>query len=139
MQRERRKRCVSSTLFVATMKLSTDTSIISTVFEGMVGLRDCGIMNASILYQGGAAFSFNRSDMTSRAVYDPSRKRGGYLHHPVFNAFGKTSSALPRDTGLPLMAGREYHKFHACVCETNSHPKPSAMPILVNRTGKFRS
>ena len=49
-------------------------------------------------------FSFTRSDMISCAFFDPAHKKGGDLHHPIFNAVGTKSSDLPRDTGLPSAA-----------------------------------
>ena len=52
MQRVRCRRYVSSDLFVAPMKSSTNTSIIFTGFEGIYGCRDCGITIVSNLWQG---------------------------------------------------------------------------------------
>ena len=74
----------------------------------------------------------------SRAVSDPTQKNGGDSHRPIFNAVGTTSSALPRDTGLPLADGREEHKFRACRCDTTRHLKLSVMSSMGKRKGKSR-
>ena len=98
MQHESCKRCVRSALFVFSMKKSKKTSIIFTVFEGIDGCRDCGIMIVSNVCQWSAVFTFTNSDMTSLAVYYPAQKKGGDSYHPICNAIGNTSYASSSDT-----------------------------------------
>ena len=105
MQRERCRRCAGSELFIAPMKSPTNISVVLISFEGMVILRDSGIIAASNLFQGSAAFTFTRSDMTSRSFSYPAQKKGGDLHHPICNTVGTTSSTLYIATGLPLTSG----------------------------------
>ena len=125
-------------LFVAPMNLSTKTSIIFTVFEGIEGCRDCEIMIVSNLCQGSAAFTFTKSYMTSLAVSDPSQDKGGNSYHHICNIIGTTSSASSSDIGQTLAAGRTYQKFHAWICETTRCQRPSVMSILLNSKGKSR-
>ena len=70
-------------LFIAPMKSSMKTSIIFTVFEGMDGCRDCGIMIVSNLCQGSAVLPFNKSDLTSLTVSDTAQNKGGNSHHHI--------------------------------------------------------
>ena len=73
---DRWRRCVISALFVAPIKSSTNASMMSLVFYGMVGCRDVGIMIASKNFQGSVVFYFTRSDIMSLAVSDPAQKKG---------------------------------------------------------------
>ena len=61
IQRERWRRCVRSALFVAPMKSSTNTSMISTGFSGMVECREFGIITFSNFFQGSVVFPFTKS------------------------------------------------------------------------------
>ena len=90
------------------MKSSMKTSIIFTVFEGMDGFRDCGIMIVSNLCQGSAVLPLTNSDMTSLAVSDT----GGNSHHHILNSIGTMSSVLSSNTGQTSAAGRTYQKSH---------------------------
>ena len=88
------------------MKLSTNTSMTSTGFYGMVECREFGIITFSKLCQGSVVFPFNKSEMMFLAVSDPAQKNGGNSHHSIFNAVGTTSSVPPRDTCITSVAGR---------------------------------
>ena len=79
------------------MKSSTNTSMISTGFSGMVECREFGIITFSNFFQGSVVFPFTKSEMIYLAVSDHAQKNGGYLHHPICNAVGTTSSVLPRE------------------------------------------